>query len=95
LRQLAILLGLLASGYVCLWGATWLTGNKSYAITVLHDDGTVTATYPGVLFGGLPANPLGYSLNLPFFALGVGAVALLAFAVLLLRNIRGVNADRR
>jgi hypothetical protein len=74
-------LGLFASsGYLLVWGFTWLAGDKSTATMLLvrggPDGGSASTNYPGVFMGGLPPIP-NFDTDLPqLVAVLVGIVGL-------------------
>ncbi len=85
MRLLMFLVAFAVSGYMFLWGVSWLMGDRSVSVMTVTDVGSYSA-YPGVLLGGLPPIPSGAS-DLPMLvsalagafgmvAMGFGAVRL-------------------
>jgi hypothetical protein len=73
--------------YAVLWGATWLAGDRSFAVFGTAG-GVAFSSYPGVFLGGLPPHP-GDSSDLPeLVAAAIGVIGLVALAV---RSIRARN----
>lgn len=84
MKGLVLVLALVVSAYLGVWGVTWLAGDTSRVVSVASDVGSFH-TYPGVFLGGLPPIPTG-NLNTPFFAAVIGIVGVLASGVLLRRS---------
>jgi hypothetical protein len=79
-------LGLLVLfAYLVVWGASWLAGDKSTVLFGVSEGGASFASYPGVLFGGLPPDP-GLESYFPFLGATLGVVGLVALLVVRLRR---------
>ena len=93
MRRLVLFAGLLTSTYLLVWGVTWILGDRSMAITVVTDSGSITS-YPRVFLGGLPPTPEGL-VNTPFFAAAAGFAGVIASGLFLLRDRPKHHGERQ